>query len=272
MYMLVGNHDICYRHTLEINSPDLLLGEYKNITVINKPTQIDINGTKIDIVPWLCDENEADITTFMSRKGKGDICCGHFELSGFPMYKGVDSSHGTVKSMKMFDGYDRVFSGHYHTKSEKGNITYTGIPYEITWSDYADPKGFYVYDTTTGKYEFIRNPLTMFEKIVYNNGQKTDISTLKGKIVKILTHEKKDAVLYERWLDSIRLVQPYEFNIVENDAVQLDGELDDSIEIEDTSSIIKNYIDQIETSVSKDDLNKYMQALYFEALTLDDSI
>ena len=174
--------------------------------------------------------------------------------------------------MKMFEGYDRVFSGHYHTKSEKGNITYTGIPYEITWSDYADPKGFYVYDTTTGKYEFIRNPLTMFEKVVYNNGQKTDISTLKGKIVKILTHEKKDAVLYERWLDSIRLVQPYEFNVVENDAVQLDGELDDSIEIEDTSSIIKNYIDQIETSVSKDDLNKYMQALYFEALTLDDQI
>jgi hypothetical protein len=68
------------------------------------------------------------------------------------------------------------------------------------------------------------------------------------------------------------LVQPYEFNVVENDAVQLDGELDDSIEIEDTASIIKNYIDQIETSVSKDDLNKYMQALYFEALTLDDSI
>lgn len=87
MYMLVGNHDICYRHTLEINSPDLLLGEYKNITVINKPTQIDINGTKIDIVPWLCDENEADITTFMSRKDKGDICCGHFELSGFPHSK-----------------------------------------------------------------------------------------------------------------------------------------------------------------------------------------
>jgi asparagine synthetase B (glutamine-hydrolysing) len=53
-------------------------------------------------------------------------------------------------------------------------------------------------------YEFVRNSITMFDKIYYNNGSKTDIQTLKGKIVKAIVSEKQDPVLYERWLDSIR--------------------------------------------------------------------
>jgi hypothetical protein len=270
MHVLLGNHDIAYRHTLEINSPELLLGEYKHITVVNKPTQIELGGTKIDIVPWICDENEEQIKEFVKRKDRGSILLGHLELAGFAMYKGIES-HGGM-SGSIFDGYNLVFSGHYHTRSEKGNIVYTGIPYEITWADYADPKGFFVYDTDKNTYEFVRNPLTMFEKIHYNNGSKVDISKLAGKIVKIIVGEKKDAVLYERWLDSIRLVSPYELTTIENDIVSLDGELDDSIQIEDTPTLVKSYIDKIDTSVSKEDLNKYMQALYFEALTTNDTL
>lgn len=270
MHVLVGNHDIAYKHTLEINSPELLLGEYKHITVVSKPTQIELGGTKIDIVPWICDENEEQIKEFVKRKDRGSILLGHLELANFPMYKGVES-HGGM-SGSIFDGYNLVFSGHYHTRSEKGNIVYTGIPYEITWADYADPKGFFVYDTVKNTYEFVRNPLTMFEKIHYNNGSKVDISKLPGKIVKVIVGEKKDAVLYERWLDSIRLVTPYELTTIENDIVSMDGELDDSIQIEDTPTLVKSYIDQIDTSVSKEDLNKYMQALYFEALTTNDTL
>jgi DNA repair exonuclease SbcCD nuclease subunit len=248
MYVLLGNHDICYRHTLEINSPELLLGEYDHITVIKEPTQIDVNGTKIDIIPWICDENEEEIKQFVSRKDHGLIACGHLELSGFPMHKGGES-HNTGMSADLFDRYSIVYTGHYHTRSEKGNIIYTGVPYEITWSDYADPKGFYVYDTEKNTYEFIRNPITMFEKVTYQNGSKVNISSLAGKIVKVIVQEKKDPILYERWLDSIRLVSPYELSIIENATVVLDGDLDDTIEIGDTPSLIKNYIDQIDTSV-----------------------
>ena len=271
MTMLLGNHDIAYRHSLEINSPELLLGEYEHICVINQPTQIAIDGVKFDIIPWLCEENETQIQEFVKRKDKGAILLGHLELSGFPMYKGVESHSGGISS-SMFDGYNLVFSGHYHTRSEKGNIVYTGIPYEITWADYADPKGFYVYDTVKNTYEFVRNPLTMFEKIHYNNGSSVKIESLTGKIVKVIVGEKKDPVVYERWLDSIRLVSPYELSTIENSVLTVDGELDDSIQIEDTPTIIKSYIEQIETQVDKDELNRYMQALYFEALTTDDTL
>ena len=34
MHMLVGNHDIYYKNTLRINSPQLLLGDYDNICLL----------------------------------------------------------------------------------------------------------------------------------------------------------------------------------------------------------------------------------------------
>lgn len=192
------------------------------------------------------------------------------ELAGFPMQKGDQLQHG--KTTSMFDGYGMVFSGHYHTRSEKGNIAYTGIPYEITWADYADPKGFTVYDTNTAKYEFVRNELTIFEKLYYNKTSTADLTKLTGKIVKIIVIDKGDPITYERWLDSVRLVNPYELKIIENEILNFDGELDDTLEISDTPSLIKTYIDQIETSIDKTELNSYMQNLYKEALTVDDTI
>ena len=60
------------------------------------------------------------------------------------MNKEMISDHGLQK--KVFEGFDMVLSGHYHTKSSQENITYLGTQYEITWSDYNDPKGFHVLD------------------------------------------------------------------------------------------------------------------------------
>lgn len=272
MHLLLGNHDITYRHTLEINSPELLLGEYSDcITIINAPTMVNIAGMNFDIVPWICDSNKDKITEFMARQDRSDILLGHFELPGFPMMRG-QPPHGTGKPDSVFDGYKKVFSGHYHTRSEKGNIIYTGIPYEITWSDYADPKGFYVYDIEKNEYEVIDNPLHIFEKVSWNNGSKVDIKSLAGKIVKVIVGEKTDVVAYERWIDSIRLIQPYELSIIESNDYVVSGDLDASIEIADTTKIIDNYIDAIDTTVQKDDLKQYMQQLYAEAVTLDDSI
>ena len=272
MTILLGNHDICYRHSLCINSPELLLGEYDHIQVINKPTQIKIGNTSFDIIPWMCDENTEEIAKFVSRKDRGSVLLSHLELSGFPMSKG-DQPHSGPNKGTMFDGYGIVFTGHFHTRSSKGNITYTGTPYEITWVDYADPKGFYVYDTITGNYELVRNPLTIFEKVYYKSGSTFDIKTLRGKIVKIIVSEKGDPILYERWLDSVRLVEPHELKIIDGEINLIDDDtIDGSVEITDTRTIIKNYIDKLDTAVSVDDLNNYMQNLYNEALTIDDTL
>lgn len=271
MTVLLGNHDICYRNSLSINSPELLLGEYSHIKIVNKPTQIMIGNTEFDIIPWICDENVDEVSRFVSRKNRGSVLLAHLELSGFPMSKG-DQPHVGPNKSSMFDDYSVVFTGHFHTRSSKGNINYTGTPYEITWSDYADPKGFYVYDTITGKYEFIRNPLTVFEKVYYKAGSSFDIKNLRGKIVKVIVSDKGDPVKYEHWLDSVRLVEPHELKIVDGDITVSDDTIDGDVEITDTKTIIKNYIEKLDTTVSLDELNTYMQNLYKEAQTLDDTL
>lgn len=270
MDVLIGNHDTTYRHTLEINSPELLLGEYKHINVITEASQLDFDGVKIDVIPWLCDENMDSSIAYMKRPGRGEYCVGHFEISGFQMQKGIDS-HGGM-SASVFDGYSQVFSGHYHTKSSKGNILYTGIPYEIVWSDYADPKGFYVLDTKTKKHSFVRNSMTMFEKVIYKSGSNVNIPDLAGKIIKVIVQEKKDPIAFERFMDSIRLVSPYDITIVEGQEFVSSGGLNEDLDVEDTPGIIENYITGIDTTVDKKALHSYIMGLYSEAITLDDRI
>jgi hypothetical protein len=264
MHILLGNHDIVHKNNLEINSPELLLGEYSdNIKVYKEPTTVG----EFDIVPWVCQENEQQIQDFLLRKDKARFCLGHFEISGFAMYRGAEA-HSDGLTPAVFDGYEMAFSGHYLHKSQKGNILYVGTPYEITWSDYADPKGFHVLDTKTGKLEFIDNPFTMFRRVVYNNGWTGDINSLRDKYVKVVIQEKKDLYSYDRFLDSIKLVGAYDITIIENFDEFKDGEVDESINLEDSTAIIDSYIDGLTTDIDKSKIKTYMRSLYNEALTL----
>lgn len=264
MHVLLGNHDIVHKNTLEINSPNLLLDQYKNVNIIDRPTRIG----EFDIIPWICQENESLVfEEFIKRPDAARYCLGHFEFSGFAMYRGSEVMHHGYNSAD-FDRYEMVFSGHYHHKSRRGNILYVGTPYEITWSDYADPKGFHVLDTDTGKLEFIQNPFTMFYRLVYNNGWSGDISQLKEKIIKVVVQEKGDVYLFDRFIDSIKLVGPHDLVIVENMDEFKEGEITPETHLEDSSAIINSYIDSITTDVDKTKIKSYVQSLYNEALTL----
>ena len=64
-----------------------------------------------------------------------------------------------------------MFSGHFHHKSDDGQIYYLGPPYQIYWNDFDDPKGFHIFDTDTRELERIVNPYTLFSKIFYDDIQ-----------------------------------------------------------------------------------------------------
>lgn len=169
VHMLAGNHDTYFKNTNDVNSPDLLLREYSNINVIDHPTTITVDGTDICMMPWICSENyQASLDEMKTTKS--EICMGHFEISGFAMYRGMESHEGMDKTI--FDKFDMVFSGHYHHRSDDGHIYYLGNPYELTWQDFNDPRGFHLFDTATRKLEFITNPYTMFARIEYDDKEK----------------------------------------------------------------------------------------------------
>lgn len=263
MHVLLGNHDIYHKNTLNINSPNLLLGEYSDcIKIYDEPTTVG----SFDIIPWICSDNEQQVIKFVNRKNVSKYCLGHFEIAGFAMYRGAESHDGL--SPYFFDDYEMVFSGHYHHRSSKGNITYTGTPYELTWSDFADPKGFHVLDTKKGTVNFIENPFTIFRRVQYNNGWAGDIDDLKDNIIKVIVQEKKDPYLFDKFIDSIKLIGVHELLIIENLEEFSDGDVEESIDLEDSAAIIANYIDGITTNLDKIKIKSYMRSLYNEALTL----
>ena len=271
VYTLLGNHDIAYKNTLKVNSTGLLLNEYNNVEYYDSFETINFDGLNIDIVPWLCDENEVKIFEQM-KESKSQICFGHFDIAGFQMEKGILSDTGVDK--KVFSRYDIVLSGHFHHKSTDGQITYTGTPYEMTWSDYNDPKGFHIFDTDTRELEFVENPFHMFNKVMYDDKihdfeywKTYDFDSLKDSYVKVVVLNKQNPYLFDTVIDTLYKKSIADISIVEDfsDIVfDQDQELID--QAEDTMTILNKYIDNLSLNVENEKLKSLMRELYVEAL------
>ena len=61
VHTLLGNHDVAFKNTLEVNSTGLLLNEYDNIEHYDEFKTVEFDGVAIDIVPWRCDDNAENI-------------------------------------------------------------------------------------------------------------------------------------------------------------------------------------------------------------------
>jgi DNA repair exonuclease SbcCD nuclease subunit len=273
MHMLLGNHDIAMRDSLTINSPELVLDKYistGHVKIYKEPTAVVVDSnTTFDIIPWICKENADEVSEFMNRKKVSDLCLGHFEIVGASMYNGVPPSQ-TGLSPDIFDRYERTLSGHYHTRSTVGDskIQYVGTPYEITWMDAHDPRGFHVFDTVTRELEFIPNPYTMFQKVFYRGNDTVVPKDIGGKFIKLVVESKTDAKKFDAFLSSMWLIKPNDISIIENLEEWNGGVItEEDIDIDDTISVMRKYIDSLEIEVDKEKVKDYLNGLYMEAIT-----
>ena len=270
VHMLAGNHDTYYKNTNEVNSPDLLLVEYGNIDVISKPETIVIDGTPICMMPWICPENYQESLDHITNT-KAEICMGHFEIAGFAMHRGMESHDGLAK--ETFQKFDLVFSGHYHHRSSDKHIHYLGNPYELTWQDYNDPRGFHLFDLSTRELEFICNPYRMFERIEYNDKDQEpidlDVIELEQKYVKLVVVNKTDFYKFDKFIQKLYNKGCHEIKIIEDMSEFQDGEIGEEINLEDTLSVLSHYVDSIETDVDKEQIKTYMRTLYTEAVNIE---
>lgn len=274
MHIIVGNHDTYFKNTNRVNSVKLLLGSYKNITIYEEAETATFDGRDILMIPWINPENE-ESTLELIRTTPALIAMGHLELSGFLMNPGMVNEHGL--SMKVFDKFDKVYSGHFHHKSSNGNVTYLGNEYEITWIDYADQRGFHIFDTETGDIEFIPNPYTMFNKLFYNDVDKElnelldeiDEEKLENTYVKIIVETKTNPYFYDKFLDKLYKSSPADISIVEEITFD-DEEFDEDVDLaEDTMSVLERYVDEMEIDSNKNILKGMLKQLYLESMEVD---
>ena len=272
-HVIIGNHDIFYKNTNDINSMEELFtssdGQYEP-WIYASPREVEFDGTKIMMMPWITSDNYSDCVSAI-KNTKAQIMMGHLEISGFEMHRGQICDTGFTA--EMFSKFDLVYSGHFHHKSTQGSITYLGNPYEITWSDYQDARGFHIFDTKTRELQFIQNPYNMFHKIYYDDTKETfekikerDYEKYAGSIVKIIVVQKQNPYWFDTMLDELYKVDIVDISVIEN--IDLEFEDDDTVvdEAEDTLTILSNYIDTLNIQKDKKELDTLIRTLYNEAI------
>ena len=272
-HCLVGNHDIYFKNTNDVNSLQELIGQTSNkFHLYADATEVNIGGLDILFMPWINQQNYI-YSMGMIDETKAKVCMGHLEIKGFQMHKGQINDHGYDK--ELFKKFHTVFSGHFHHKSDDGQIYYLGNPYEIYWNDYNDKKGFHIFDTETLELERIVNPFRLHEKIYYDDSQedydKHDVKKYLKKYVKVIVVNKKDLYKFDMFMERLLKANAHEVKIVENftDA-GADNVSDDIVKYaEDTTTLLDKYIDELEIDLDKDRLKNTMRGLYNEAQDLE---
>jgi len=268
VYTIVGNHTAYYKNSNEVNAVDGLLRQYDNVIPISRPTEICIGGMNSLVLPWICSDNEEE-TFNLIQETKAKVVFGHLELNGFSAYPGHIMTDGL--SAEKFEKFDRVFTGHYHTKSDNEKVFYLGNPYQMFWSDVDDTRGFHIFDTDTYELEYFKNPYNIFERIYYEDSDIKEInsSNIKDKIVKIIVRKKTNQLDFDKFLDKIVKSSPLDLKVVE--IVDVDDENVDCEEIsaEDTLSILDKYVEEAEFGLDKIIIKKLLRDVYKEALELN---
>ena len=130
IYFIVGNHDMFYRDKRDTHSVEWAK-HLPNVMIIDEWFSQD----DVTIIPWIVGDEWKRL-----KKMKGKYVFSHLELPNFfmnamiqmPDYKEIQSEH--------LHGYEAVFSGHFHKRQKKNNITYIGNAFPHNYADAGDDK------------------------------------------------------------------------------------------------------------------------------------
>jgi DNA repair exonuclease SbcCD nuclease subunit len=127
-YFIPGNHDLYYRDKRDVQSVEWAK-HLSNIHICNDW----INYGDVTIAPWLVGDDFKKL-----KKLKGKYMFGHFELPGYLMNAMVAMpDHGEMSATDL-NGFEHVFSGHFHKRQTKGNVTYIGNCFPHNYADAGD--------------------------------------------------------------------------------------------------------------------------------------
>ena len=254
-HVILGNHDLYYRNTRDIHSLTFLkdIG-YK---VYEQNTEVIIEGKKILFVPWILKHEMEDFKLLLANN-KYDILFGHLEIQGFAMVKGVLDTDGWRHSI--FDNCKRVYSGHYHIRSKKGNIQYVGNPFELTHNDAYSVKGIDMLDLSTMNNKFIKSKyIPRHLKIISSEVPFDQLNKelVENNMLKVILGKDLSEVQKIEYQERINSLKP--FKVIYEDQEDLEMRVND-VEIQnslkDTLSFLEEFLGivDIEENIDKSEI------------------
>jgi DNA repair exonuclease SbcCD nuclease subunit len=148
-YMLIGNHDMANPNTT-MNSILFVYSDY--VKVIPDYYFFDTENTRYHLLSY----TDTKFDNFQLDDDKYNVLIAHLDIIGFQMSNGFQSISGF--KMEDFKDFDLVLSGHYHKHQQKNNIVYIGSPYQTSFSERGQKKGFIILDDETLDWEFVETP------------------------------------------------------------------------------------------------------------------
>ena len=273
-HALIGNHDTYYSNMNDVNSMDLLLQEYPNFKLYqDKGEHLILGSTKFLMLPWISKENANENLKIVADSDANILMC-HLEVKGFEMMKGALCTHGL--EMDVFKQFESAYSGHFHHPSRYCNVEYLGAPYEMTWSDYGGSRGFHVFDTETREMLKVENPNRVFFKIDYDDQNLTiddvanmDVDKYKDTFIKVIVKNRTNAYLYDLFMSRLSESGAVDVKAIDDNLNLESAGVDEILdETKDTTEILHNYIDSLETNIEKIKIKRIVNDLYNEALSL----
>lgn len=170
-YLVVGNHDTHYKNSADVNSLNMFR-DTANVTVVDKALELQLNGKKVLLCPWL-----ADLQQF--KKESYDMLVGHFDVqpkflqqcyiednllsarassavaqqidNDSLLKTSANAAHDSVGSfIDLAKPTGIVFAGHIHKNREfiakRRKFIFIGSPTEQTRADIGNACGWYVLD------------------------------------------------------------------------------------------------------------------------------
>jgi len=265
---IVGNHDCPFRDTNFPNSVRLLLSEtsYEKYEVYDSPTTVDVGGYEICLIPWVNKQNASE-TKRLIETTNSKYLFGHLEIQGFQMLRGVRCESGFER--KYLSNFQRVFSGHFHHRSSEDNVFYLGNPYETTWADYGNQKGFHIFDLKKDDLTLVKNPYISHVEISSHEEVKKEI--VSGKIVKVNLKDLAEDeinkiynafdILEDKPEDVVFMVNS-KFNKESNYVVE-------DLEMKTTKELLDEYVSEgVPENIDVEKLKLYMNELHDQGMEL----
>ena len=273
VYTIVGNHTAYYKNNNDINTIDLLLREYSNMVLIRDYAEYTIGDTKCLFIGWMNDENKAKIKRKI-KSTKARACFGHLELNGYQVYAGFTQEHGASGDKEIFNKFEKVYTGHYHTRSNDGRVYYLGNPYEMFWNDCDDKRGFTIWDSDTLEHESIDNPHQMFKKIYYEDTpyQIFDATPYGGKIVKVIVKKRSNQKDFEKFIDKLHSAGVEDLKVIESadwNHGYIHSEDFTAEDEENTISLLNRFVEESEVSLDKTRVKDIIGGLYTKACEVE---
>ena len=265
LHMILGNHCIYHTNQSELSLVKELSKEYSdNIHLYDEYSTVNFDNTTFDFCPWINKTNKDDYLAKI--KGScSEFIVGHFEIKKMEMAHGIECTEGL--SFADLKGFKTVFSGHFHNDNFKRNIQYLTTPIQLDWGDYGTNKGFWVFDTETKSYEFIKNNNNIYHRIVYDDtvNKYDKIDDLSG-FVKLIIIKKNDELMFDRYYEALSKQEGIQdIQIINNDVLLTDVDVSE-FETKNNMDVILDFIDGYDTKLNKDNLKQHIISIYNESI------